>query len=314
MASSSPTFTVLSLFLVCLAVHQVWSCSCMPSHTQDQYCRADFVIRAKVVDSRLIYEDPPRPPTPAKPTDLPEVDTDAAWTTEASDDTVTNKQVTVEEEEKEEEMEEGEKEVEEEKEIEEEKEVEKDFNNEIFNIIPERLRRSILPLPPYEEVKEELEILEERMPIAKEWKVRVSRVFKGQDFIDERTTVELLTAPMDSLCGITYLSKGIQYVFSGRYYDNILRINSCGLLEDYHKMSSRQKQGLKGGYTEGCAECRIIPCFSFPCRESNDSCPWYPFQDTDCESQFSRCLRKKSGKCGWHSNKQMAKCQASKSS
>jgi len=277
------TLVFITFLLSCLAVHTVYSCSCMPSHPQDQYCRADFVIRARVVDHRFVYVED----------EIEESEEDSVEvTTELKEAPITRlptvlptvppKEDTWDEE--------------------------KDFDNEIPNEIPlERFRKSIMPLPPLSDVEDEIAEMGPREPLAQAWKVRITKIYKGGDFLDREERVELFTAPYDGLCGVT-LDKSVHYILSGSNYDNKLRINACGLTMDFERLTSRQKQGFSSGYSKGCTQCRIAPCFG-TCRESPSTCSWFPFgASPDCEGLYSKCLQRKSGECGWHKNKNYKAC------
>ncbi|XP_070558693.1 metalloproteinase inhibitor 2-like [Ptychodera flava] len=294
------TMIFITILYICLAVKSVYGCSCMPSHPQDHFCRADFVVRAKVIDHRFIYEmeEPEEPTTELPdivPTDLPAVLPSSDESEDSIDDIF--------------EKEDDSKDSLEDK-LEKDDEEEKEEDNIISNeIIFGRFKKSIMPLPPLSEVEDE--ILEEgpREPLAQAWKVRITKVYKGQELVIRDDRVELFTAPYEGLCGVS-LDKSVHYVLSGTYYDGKLRINSCGLSMNYDKLTSRLRQGLGHGYSTACSECRIAPCFGL-CRETVDTCSWKPFgQLPDCEGLYSRCVRRKSGECGWHKNKNYKSCDA----
>jgi len=315
----------------------------MPSPLQAQFCRAQYVIHARVVDFRTIYEDPPVPVEPEVIT-VPDIDT--ITTTHSISDVdseeieppVTHTQTEDDSQDDSQEEEGIDPEFQPEGPIpeegpgagREEKKDEEDFNNEISNVVTglegplARVKKSAgLPPPPLPDL-DDVDLPEERMPIGLAWQVEIRKIYKGRELFtqdsdsdsddskdegeEKKIVVELFTAPQSSLCGVTSLQLDGHYAMGGRYYGDKLRISSCDIIKDYKSLTSRQKQGLKGGYQRGCEECRIKPCFAFPCNETEDECPWYPFNDVDCEDDYSRCLRKKKGNCGWHNNKHMHGC------
>ncbi|XP_077985150.1 metalloproteinase inhibitor 2-like [Glandiceps talaboti] len=72
MASTWLQLILCVVLVLCCHFQVSNSCSCMSQHPQEQCCNADYVIRAKVMKSRVVIPTAPPPP----PTDIVDYDTD----------------------------------------------------------------------------------------------------------------------------------------------------------------------------------------------------------------------------------------------
>ncbi|XP_077867988.1 metalloproteinase inhibitor 3-like isoform X2 [Saccoglossus kowalevskii] len=259
---SSMTLIVGLVVLLTMTIQDTYGCSCMPSHPQEQFCRSNFVIKAKVLSHRWIYET-------KEPTHEPATTWQQVPTTPVPD--ITTAEVM-------------------------------DIDNEIPM---QRFRKALPPLPSLEEAMKG-----RPQPMMQAWRVKVIKVYKGLDYMKEKEYVELFTPPIDSLCGVELLEMDEHYVFTGNSRDERLNINACGWTQTYKTLTSKQRHGLKKGYSTGCGECRIQTCFGKCVALPNaDICTWMPFMKPDCEALYSKCIRSKKGGCGWHRNKLLKECQ-----
>ncbi|XP_041458469.1 uncharacterized protein LOC121410443 [Lytechinus variegatus] len=138
---------------------------------------------------------------------------------------------------------------------------------------------------------------------------------KGWKIGDE---IELESPAATSLCGKTDIKTGKNYLIAGSRAN---RVVLCDWVQEHHKLTSRQKQGLKTVYGKSCDVCQIHSCTSSrhckkPKQNRATTCLYdasqlqigEPYSPYDCIASHSRCTLRHGHKCKWQKNNDYHKC------
>lgn len=147
------------------------------------------------------------------------------------------------------------------------------------------------------------------------YSIYIEKIYKGDEFMVPKRLVKLTTAPMGSMCGVTFLEPNQKYILSGRLSGGELSIKLCDYIQKYQDVTKRQKQGLKYHWKKECDNnCEVGICFGHFCP--NDSVPEVCMLDISseeqCEIKYARCSRIKDGECAWYGKKDFRECQKSR--
>ncbi|XP_038061038.1 uncharacterized protein LOC119731834 [Patiria miniata] len=250
------------------------ACSCAPSHPQDQFCRADFVVKASVVSSQYIY----------KPTQAPATEPTTEPTAEPSSDYWSV--------------------------VDEEEALVMGNLAEVPGELLQRRPPAGMMAPVFMAPGFSSETQEDNRPIKLEYTVKVEKIFKGDNYLQE-TLAKIYTQPNDGICGRTDLTDEKSYVIAGTFYDNELRISTCSWIVPYKSLTRIQRRGVKLMYKKSCGDCRIANCYRTTCKyvqPSDDVCMFdIARMANSCEGQHSYCSRSKSA-CKWQRNKDYKQC------
>ncbi|XP_038060714.1 metalloproteinase inhibitor 3-like [Patiria miniata] len=211
----------LTLLIVILKMNLGEACVCMPMHPQQHYCRADFVIKGKILVDDL------------------KVLSDNDTKMKADNDTST--------------------------------------------------------------------------PNMRMYKVRIEKIFKGQELMGPKKHAEIMVSRLGETCGMP-LQENEVYVLTGRQMKNMYTVNMCDWVRKYSHLSRKQRQGIRHLYKQYCDSCQIRPCFHGNCQATTpNTCIWNVSgrmlnnNELDCESDYSRCIKDGAG-CKWYMPQTMKEC------
>ncbi|XP_071784231.1 uncharacterized protein [Asterias amurensis] len=305
-------------------------CQCTTLHPQQHYCRALYVVRAKVesLQWQLIQRLPTEPHT------VPETDTDTV--TNPTTDTPASGRTST---------------------------PDKEVKNHTVATSPTRPTTDRLPVsvttskadeaavtetdpvpnpddfqdnigqqswPPLDAMPGHRRDDEERKSIMSQepwnyeilYTVKIEKVYKTvegkTDSMREGEEVQIKSFyPGGMFCGVE-LKRGKSYILGGAIQGQIGR---CDLVLEYKTVSKRQKQGLRSNYGQFCDKCQIATCHSPQCAAHmpDNTCPYMAhdsydrhgigYQEDDCVAAHSKCMPKEGhDMCQWQRNKDLKQC------
>eukprot|EP00057_Strongylocentrotus_purpuratus_P030174 XP_780910.2 PREDICTED: histone-lysine N-methyltransferase 2D [Strongylocentrotus purpuratus] len=197
-------------------------------------------------------------------------------------------------------------------------------------------------LPPQEKPSNETVLLEPTIgaeePIAEEERIidpesmeawnykiiytlKLSHIYKtgmGQEGWKQGDEVQVDSSAASSLCGKTDLKTGKNYLIAGSSANQVVL---CDWVQEHHKLTTRQKQGLKTIYGKSCDVCQIHSCTSSRhCKKPKENRATTCLYDAsqvhigdayspyDCIASHSRCTMRHGHKCKWQKNNDYHKC------
>ncbi|XP_022098790.1 uncharacterized protein LOC110983663 [Acanthaster planci] len=254
------------------------ACSCQRNHPQDQFCRSEFVVKASVVSRQYIYKPTPQPVTePA-----PESSSEYSSSVLDEEGNLTEVQGPAE--------------------------LQNRPLAELQNRPPAGLLAPIAmnDFPP--------STREDNRPIKLEYTIKVEKVFKGDNYLLERTLAKIYTAPYESLCGLVGLTNDISYIIAGSFYNNELRFGLCSWVVPYKSLPRTQRRGVKLMFKKTCGDCTIGSCYGATCKfvpqEDNRCMVDISMMGNSCEEQHSFCARSRKA-CKWQRNRDYKQCLSS---
>ncbi len=151
--------------------------------------------------------------------------------------------------------------------------------------------------------------------------VKIEKAYKtveGKVSMREGEEVQIKSFyPGGMFCGVE-LKKGKSYVLGGAIQGQIGR---CDLILEYKTISKRQKQGLRSNYGQYCEKCQIATCHSPQCAAHlpENTCAYMAhdsydrhgigYQEDDCIAAHSKCIPKEGHEmCQWQRNKDLKEC------
>lgn len=146
--------------------------------------------------------------------------------------------------------------------------------------------------------------------------VKVKKEFKVSDKARHALSQGLLwTSSYDSTCGVSL--RPTRYLISGHIRGEKPWISLCNFVEEWPKLSSKQKKGFRKLYQQGCP-CRVrMSRYVGPYGPSQHKreryCSWdvlYPGHQEDCQALYSLCVpsAQNSELCTWVSSSQYRRC------
>ncbi|XP_033106552.1 metalloproteinase inhibitor 3-like [Anneissia japonica] len=150
----------------------------------------------------------------------------------------------------------------------------------------------------------------------KHWKIRIKKVYKGEEFIATGAEVSIYTSIFDSLCGVTTLEEGEDYLFMGMLQEGQLRFTTCNWHAKWSTITKKMRKGLRYQYKSNC-NCQISTCGLFDkcskclhTKKADGACVWDAWEG-DCESKYSTCIIHDDGRCAWHRSPELSRCRKS---
>ncbi|XP_071484257.1 uncharacterized protein [Diadema antillarum] len=151
--------------------------------------------------------------------------------------------------------------------------------------------------------------------------VKLKQIYKTGELSEDWKVgdeVQLETPASAGHCGKTTLKNDKNYLIAGRLPG---RLNLCDWVQEHHRLTSRQKQGLKAMYGKYCDSCQILACPSRHCKKPKDNkhktCLYdaslvrigAAYNTYDCLASHSRCALRGGHKCKWQKNSDYHACE-----
>ncbi|GFV95559.1 tissue inhibitor of metalloproteinase [Trichonephila clavipes] len=143
--------------------------------------------------------------------------------------------------------------------------------------------------------------------------IKVKKEFKMTEKARHALSQGLIwTSSHEAACGVTL--HPTRYLIAGRIRGEKPFVSLCHFVQEWPKLSSKQKKGFRKLYQQGC-RCRVrMPSFVKNHREP--FCSWETFRGkTDCQGLYSLCVptahaRASNGteECSWVSTAQYRRC------
>ncbi|XP_078520290.1 metalloproteinase inhibitor 1-like [Lissotriton helveticus] len=135
--------------------------------------------------------------------------------------------------------------------------------------------------------------------VVKGFKVQIIKVLKGAQTLKSQTFIDSMSG---TTCEYNHDPNGfkVEYLISASIENGLLRASGCSDSMRWSALSSKQIQGVKGAYLEGC-HCKIVTCYSQPCPSQPKTCIFEQYEGGDAENQTKNqvCVTKTSDECVW---------------
>ncbi|XP_072175356.1 uncharacterized protein [Diadema setosum] len=146
----------------------------------------------------------------------------------------------------------------------------------------------------------------------RKYTVKVDKVYKGEERIAARSTINIFTETSEGMCGKD-LKIDSRYILAGYYVDGEIFIGLCDWVIEKSQLTKDQRRGLRHTYKKYCDVCKIKSGTLYwpPETKEKEVCPYNPYMmdNDDCEGRYSSCVLLPNGNCNWMETKGLKHCR-----